>query len=112
MDKRQIEHWAIEADQDHAGMDCVQFGGSIVSVSTLERFAALVAAHEREQCQKAADDQWVRDPALCVMSWAGEKPLLAARVLRAAIALVMVLFDKPIFSAAWRMDLVERIASR
>ena len=28
----------------------------------LDRFAALVAAHERQQCALSADDQWVRDP--------------------------------------------------
>lgn len=62
MDKQQIEQWAIEADQGHAGMDCLGFGGSIVSVSTLERFAALVAAHEREQCALEADRQMEDEP--------------------------------------------------
>ena len=37
---------AREADQGHAGMECEQFGGGIVSVSTLERFAELVAQLE------------------------------------------------------------------
>lgn len=62
MNKQQIEQWAIEADQGHAGMDCLGFGGSIVSVSTLERFAALVAAHEREQCALEADRQMEDEP--------------------------------------------------
>lgn len=35
-----------------AGYIGVQF----TSISTLERFAALVAAHEREECAKAIDD--------------------------------------------------------
>lgn len=68
MDRKQIEHWAIEADQGHAGMDCMGFGGSIVSISTLERFAALVAAHEREQCALVCDDlgarYWAKDDAI------------------------------------------------
>lgn len=45
-----IIRMAREADQGHAGMECEQFGGGIVSVSTLERFAELVAAAEREAC--------------------------------------------------------------
>lgn len=49
-----IIRMAREADQGHAGMECEQFGGGIVSVSTLERFAELVAAAEREATDGAA----------------------------------------------------------
>lgn len=51
-----ILRMAREADQGHAGMECEQFGGGIVSVSTLERFAELVAAAEREACAKVCAD--------------------------------------------------------
>jgi hypothetical protein len=32
------------------------------TLAEVERFAALVAAAEREACAKAADDQWVKNP--------------------------------------------------
>lgn len=60
MTKDQIIAMAIEADQGHAGMECLQFGGGFASVSTLERFASLVAAQaaaeEREECAKVCDE--------------------------------------------------------
>lgn len=52
MNREEVIRMAREADEGHAGMECEQFGGGIVSVSTLERFAALVAAAEREECAK------------------------------------------------------------
>lgn len=51
---------AREADQGHAGSECEQFGGGVVSVSTLERFAALIearaVARTREECAEIAED--------------------------------------------------------
>ena len=55
MTRDDIISMAREADQGHAGSECDQFGGGIVSVSTLERFAALVAAAEREACAKVCE---------------------------------------------------------
>lgn len=55
MNRDDVIRMAREADQGHAGMECEQFGGGIVSVSTLERFAALVAAAEREECARVVD---------------------------------------------------------
>lgn len=39
-----------------SGMAMVQRGLSMVTHDDLERFAAMVAAHEREACAKIADD--------------------------------------------------------
>lgn len=55
MNREDVIRMAREADEGHAGMECEQFGGGIVSVSTLERFAALVAAAEREECARVVD---------------------------------------------------------
>ncbi|MDR7094122.1 hypothetical protein [Hydrogenophaga laconesensis] len=55
MNRDEVIRMAKEADQGHASMECELFGGSIVSVSTLERFAQLVAAHEREECAKVCE---------------------------------------------------------
>lgn len=66
MTRDQIIAWAREADQGHAGAECEQFGGGIVSVSTLEFFASLVAAHEREACAKVCEinsERWTDDRA-------------------------------------------------
>lgn len=57
MNREDVIRMAREADEGHAGMECEQFGGGIVSVSTLERFAALVAAAERRKHQ-ADIEQW------------------------------------------------------
>lgn len=57
MTRDDVIRWAREADQGHAGMECEQFGGGFVSVSTLDRFAALVAAAEREACAQVCDQQ-------------------------------------------------------
>lgn len=53
-DKRLLE-MAAKADLGHAGMECVPFGGGVVSVSTLEAFAQLVAEDEREEMAKLCD---------------------------------------------------------
>lgn len=55
MTKDQIIAMAIEADQGHAGMECLQFGGGFASVSTLERFASLVAAQAAAEEREKAD---------------------------------------------------------
>ena len=52
MDRKQIEQWGEEAKQFAIAMGC---SGHIAAMGTFEqvrdeRFAALVAAHEREQC--------------------------------------------------------------
>lgn len=60
MTRDDVIRMAREADEGHAGMECEQFGGGIVSVSTLERFAALVAAAEREECAKVCGDRAMR----------------------------------------------------
>lgn len=57
MNRDDVIRMAHEADEGHAGMECEQFGGGIVSVSTLERFAALVAAAERRKHQSDIE-QW------------------------------------------------------
>ena len=57
MNRDDVIRMAREADEGHAGMECEKFGGGIVSVSTLERFAALVAAAEREGCAKSCEDR-------------------------------------------------------
>lgn len=66
MTKDQIIAMAMEADQGHAGMECLQFGGGFASVSTLERFASLVAAQaaaeEREQCAKVCEAESLGEP--------------------------------------------------
>lgn len=46
MDKKQIEQWAREAAYFDGGVN----SWIVPSADMLERFAALVAAHEREQC--------------------------------------------------------------
>lgn len=51
MTREDVIRMAREADEGHAGMECEKFGGGIVSVSTLERFAALVATAERKKHQ-------------------------------------------------------------
>ena len=55
MNREEVIRMAREADEGHAGMECEKFGGGIVSVSTLERFAALVAEAEREACAIACE---------------------------------------------------------
>ena len=50
-----IKQWVEQADLGHAGMECVQFGGGIVSFSTIAAFAALVAAHQRELDAKVCE---------------------------------------------------------
>lgn len=51
MDRNQIREWAREADIDWHSM----FAGDDEE-NRLARFAALVAAHEREQCALAANE--------------------------------------------------------
>jgi hypothetical protein len=53
-----IIRMAEEADLGHAGMECVGFGGGLCSISTIARFAALVAAAEREACAKVCEEQY------------------------------------------------------
>ena len=55
MTRDEIIKLAREADQGFAGSECELFGGGLCSVSTIERFAALVATAEREACAKLVD---------------------------------------------------------
>lgn len=84
MTREDVIRMAREADEGHAGMECEQFGGGIVSVSTLERFAALVAAAERSKhqadieswkAQAAQAEKW-RALALC------KDPMQAGKVVQ------------------------------
>lgn len=63
MDRAMIREWAREADIDWHSM----FAGDDED-NRLERFAALVAAHEREQCALVCDDlgarYWAKDDAI------------------------------------------------
>lgn len=51
MDKAMIEQWARDADCTHVNV----LGDRAAALERLERFAALVAAHEREQCALVCD---------------------------------------------------------
>ncbi len=55
MTRDDIIRMAEKADLGHAGMECIGFGGGLCSISTIERFAALVAAAEREACAKLCE---------------------------------------------------------
>ena len=63
MNRDDIIRMAEEADFGNAGMECIGFGGGLCSISTIERFAALVAAAEREACaqvcESLAGSMWV-----------------------------------------------------
>lgn len=51
MNRDDVIRWARQADQGHAGSEIELFGGGVVSVSTLQRFADMVAAAERRKHQ-------------------------------------------------------------
>lgn len=74
MNRDDVIRMAREADEGHAGMECEKFGGGIVSVSTLERFAALVAAAERDECAQ-----------LCISEWSTQEEKAYGETLAAAI---------------------------
>lgn len=61
MDRKQIEQWASEAKGEQVWSD---ESGALyyMSLGDLVRFAALVAAHEREQCIKACEAERLEDP--------------------------------------------------
>ena len=56
MDREDIIRMAMEADPGFdGGQNAMELlSNSIVGIAAIERFAALVAAHEREQCAKIA----------------------------------------------------------
>lgn len=62
MNKELIEKWAAESTLQRVGERW------IADKYSLERFAALVAAHEREQCALVCDDlgarYWAKDDAI------------------------------------------------
>ena len=51
MNKQQIEQWARDADCTHVNV----LGDQSRALERLQRFAALVAAHERDQCALVCD---------------------------------------------------------
>jgi hypothetical protein len=81
-----IIRMAREADLGFAGSEVEPFGGGLCSVSTIERFAALVAAAEREAIAQMVENApplaaFANDNGGCVTC--GFTPKLSARAIRA-----------------------------
>lgn len=69
MNRDDVIRWARQADQGHAGSEIELFGGGVVSVSTLQRFADMVAAAERRKHQ--ADIEHWKAQAAQAEKWRG-----------------------------------------